>query len=129
MVYRITIWSYWYVIWSCAITTYIQFEIRLGFFKATHFDCFEATTCSLPKIKMNLIFNQENISKHVRTMGLTLISHKDDVCAQSIYRLKQQFFCCNFQFAYVNMTTSCWEIVIKVVYDNQLAGILQFPLV
>ena len=51
------------------IPTYIQFEIRLGFFKATHFDCFEATTCSLPIIKMNLIFNQENISKHVHTMG------------------------------------------------------------
>ena len=78
------------------IPTYIQFEIRLGFFKVTHFDCFEATTCSLPIIKMNLIFNQENISKHVHTMGLTLISHKDDVCAQSIYRLKQQFFAVTF---------------------------------
>jgi len=62
----------------------------------THFDCFEATTCSLPIIKMNLIFNQENISKHIHTMGLTLISHKDDVCAQSIYRLKQQFFAVTF---------------------------------
>ena len=57
-------------------------------------------------------------------MGLILISHKDDVCAQSIYRLKQQVFCCNFQLAYVNMTTSCWEIVIKGVHDIQLAIIL-----
>ena len=78
------------------IPTYIQLEIRLVFFKVTHFDCFEATTCSLPIIKMNLIFNQENISKHIHTMGLTLISYKDDVCAQSIYRLKQQFFAVTF---------------------------------
>ena len=80
------------------IPTYIQFEIRLGFFKATHFDCFEATTCSLPIIKMNLIFNQEMFSKHVHTMGLILISHKDDVCAQSIYRLKQPFFAVTFSW-------------------------------